>query len=372
MAKVAILGSYANSLINFRGRLIQDLVGRGHEVFACAPAGSQQLEIDLKKLGATYCRIPLERTGMNPLRDTISLLGLWRFFRKQRPDVVISYTIKPVIYGSLAAGLGGVPTVTSIITGLGYMFSGQGKKRAFLEKFGLFLYRIGLRNNQVVFFQNPDDLKFFQGSGVTNRRSRLVLINGSGIDLDHFSPHPLPKEISFLLIARLIREKGIREYVLAAQALKKSFPAVKFRLVGSIDSTPSAILPEQLHGWERDGTIEYYGQLDDVRAALRESAVYVLPSYREGTPRSVLEAMATGRPIITTDVPGCRETVEHGRNGFLVPLQNVSQLAAAMEIFVNQPDLATTMGAESRKIAENKFDVRLVNQTILKNLELVA
>ncbi|MBN2428723.1 MAG: glycosyltransferase family 4 protein [Deltaproteobacteria bacterium] len=372
MAKVVILGSFAHSLINFRGKLLENLVRGGHTVIASAPGGSESLRNNLKNLGVSFYPVPLNRTGMNPFHDVACLLSLFRFFRRHKPDLVLGYTVKPVIYGSLSAGWAGVPSVCSLISGLGYAFSEEGQKHNSVRRLLTFMYRQGLKNNKVVFFQNPDDLNYFRDSGVTNGRSKLVLINGSGVDMEHFSLQPLPEKTSFLLIARLINEKGIREYVRAARILKKKYPALKFRLVGGIDNTPSAVSSEELQTWVGEGTIEYLGLLSDVRPAIGDCSVFVLPTfYREGTPRTVLEAMAMGRPIITTDTPGCRETVQPGKNGFFVAPRDASGLANIMERFVVQPALAEAMGRESRKLAEIKYDVRKVNRVILDNLGFI-
>jgi glycosyltransferase involved in cell wall biosynthesis len=221
-----------------------------------------------------------------------------------------------------------------------------------------------------VFFQNPDDEKLFRELGLLRRSTKSVLVNGSGVDLEAFRPVPFPPEISFLMIARLISLKGIHDYAKAAEAVRARHADVPFRLAGWIDDTPDAIREQDLRRWVDGGTLEFLGKLDDVRPALAAASVYVLPSHREGTPRTVLEAMAMGRPVVTTDAPGCRETVRHGHNGFLVPVSDPVALAGALERFLQSPSLLEEMGRESRRIAVEKYDVHCVNAVMLKEIGL--
>lgn len=371
--KICVLASLATSLFNFRGPLLHALQQLGHEVLACAPEREPEVVGELYRLGVDYRSVPLDRTGVNPWTDLRTLLALMQVFRRETPDLLLSYTAKPVIYGSLAARWVGVPRACSMITGLGHgLKTGSGRQRS-LRPMLRHLYRIALTRNRVVFFQNPDDASLFQESGMLPATTRKVILNGSGVDLERF-PHVPPRDAApvFLLIARLIREKGIEEYVQAAALVLARYPHVKFQLVGPCEKHPSALEKEKVFAWQQAGTIQYLGELADVRPALIASSVYVLPSYYgEGTPRTILEAMATGRAIITTDSPGCRETVIPGENGFLVPTRDVDALAETMVRFVEQPILVSTMGKRSREIAENKYDARLVNRQILEALELV-
>jgi glycosyltransferase involved in cell wall biosynthesis len=280
--------------------------------------------------------------------------------------------VKPIIYGSLAARLAGVPAIYSMVEGAGYVFAGQSRLRILLRTAVKPLYRLALASNRCVFFLNPDDKRLFQTQGLVQRPEHSVLLDGIGVDLDWYAEAPFPSQISFLLIARLIRDKGIPEYVAAARLVKARHPEVRFRLVGWIDDNPSAIHEGELRAWIEEGTIEYLGKLDDVRPALADASVFVLPSYYpEGLPRTIMEAMATGRPIITTDAPGCRETVIPGRNGYLAPVRDVPALADAMLRFIEQPELIAPMGRESRRIAQAKYDVHRLNQRILEKLDLI-
>jgi glycosyltransferase involved in cell wall biosynthesis len=219
-------------------------------------------------------------------------------------------------------------------------------------------------------FQNPDDRNLFVASGLVPSTLPVTLINGSGVDLAAYSPCPLPDEPVFLLIARLLADKGLREYQRAARRLKARYPRARFLLAGDLDPNPLSISAEELAKWRADGAIEYLGRLEDVRPAYAAALVYVLPSYREGTPRTVLEAMAMGRPIVTTDAPGCRETVVDGVNGFLVPVRDDAALETALERFILDPSLADRMGRESLAIAREKYDVHKVNAVIMAAMNL--
>jgi len=370
LAKIAIVAGLNRSLINFRGDLIKEWVSRGHEVLAVAPG--EEVTEQINALGARYTTIPLARTGLNPLQDFKTMRSLTAVFKAEKPDIVFLYTIKPVIYGSLAASRAKVQEIYSMITGLGYLFSGDTFKQRLLKRMAIQLYKMALQRNRKVFFQNPDDIRTFTSCGILSGHHQVVQINGSGVNIDRFAPAPLPHgPITFLLIARLIWDKGIGEYVEAAREIKKKYPDVRFKLVGPYDENPTAIREEDIERWEREKVIEYLGRTSDVRPHIEQANIYVLPScYREGTPRTVLEAMSMGRPIITTDVPGCRETVKEGVNGFLVPAKDSRVLARTMERFIKEPGIMQEMGLQSRQIAEEKYDVHKVNSMILEAMGL--
>ena len=368
---ILVLGSFADSLILFRGHLIATLVKRGHRVVACAPQANQRVVSALQAMGAEYRAIPLSRTGANALADLLTLLFLCRLFVQLRADVLLAYTIKPVVYGSIAARVARVPRSFALITGLGFAFTnGRGGLRRLAGLIARSLYRVALHRVVEVFFQNPDDLHFFRSSRIISSEQQATVIPGSGVDTEAFQYIEAYSTTDFLMIARLVKDKGVLEYVEAARRVRARYPQCRFRLVGWIDENPSSIRQEELDAWIREGVIEYLGRLDDVRAPLTECAVYVLPSYREGTPRTVLEAMAIGRAVVTTDAPGCRETVVHGENGFLVPVANGAMLAGALMRFLENPALIRAFGRASRKIAEQKYDVRLVNQMLIERMKL--
>jgi glycosyltransferase involved in cell wall biosynthesis len=259
-----------------------------------------------------------------------------------------------------------------MITGLGYAFAGATWKQRLTAFFLTHLYRRAANFNNCLIFQNPDDLAMFLDLRIVRDEEKTAIVNGSGVDIEKFSyTEACLQPVSFLLIARLIWDKGIREYVEAARLLKKRYPQVRFRILGPLDKNPHAITYDTVCRWEADGIVEYLGRTDDVRPYLKESSVYVLPSYREGTPRSVLEALSIGRPVVTTDAPGCRETVIDGLNGYLVPVKDADRLAVAMEKLIMDPGLILNMGKESRRIAVEKYDVRKVSHSILQAMELV-
>lgn len=370
MATVVILGSYAPSLIHFRGSLIRALAMRGHRVIAMAPAIGDELAARLRAIGAKPYEVPLDNQGLNPLGMLRSIRALERAFAACCPDAVIAYTIKPVTLGAVAAKRAGVPHFIALITGLGYAFSGGTTLvRRLSERAATSLYRHALKRSSAIVFQNPDDRDFFAARRILPRQPDPVVVNGSGIDLAHFAPVPLPDEPHFLMISRLLGDKGVREYGEVARRLKARHPDVRFSLVGYFDNSPDAISEQELVQI-KEGGVDFLGRVDDVRAAIAEASVYVLPSYREGTPRSVLEAMAMGRAVVTTDAPGCRQTVDHGRNGFLVAPRDAGSLETAMERFVADPTLIAPMGAESRRIAEERFDVNKVDAQLLAAADL--
>ena len=366
---VLILASYGPSLVNFRGPLIRELVARGHKVSVASPGCSvgAQAYKELRSLGVVDYEIPLSRTGTSLLADLTSFLHILRLVLKTHPDVVLTYTIKPVIYGSIAAWLARVDQRFAFVTGLGFNFTG-GRSGGVMQLVR-WMYRFALGKVNKVFFQNRDDERLFADLGILSRKTPTVIVNGSGVDLSHFDVAPLPVgKPTFLMICRLLGDKGVREYSRAAHKLHQKREEVCIRLIGWIDENPDSISPAELDEWVKSGNIEFLGYLDDVRPAIAGANVYVLPSYREGTPRTVLEAMAMGRPVITTDAPGCRETVIEGDNGFLVPVKSVDALAEAMQKFIDDPKLAIRMGKRSREIAEEKYDVHKVNAVMLREM----
>jgi glycosyltransferase involved in cell wall biosynthesis len=365
--KVLILGSFAPSLINFRGPLIAAMIECGHSVVAAAPAMDDATAEALRAIGAEPRELPLSNVSLNPFGLRASVRAVRALIQEERPDVLLAYTIKPVIAAGFAGRAEKVKTIVSLITGAGYAFtSGWEPKRLLSRAAAYVLYRAALRRSDVVIFQNPDDERLFRRSGMAPRGGRTHVVNGSGVDLGQFSPASLPPDPSFLMIARLVKDKGVREFGEAAKRLKAAHPEMPIVLAGPFDPSPDSLRRDELEELVRCG-IDYIGALDDVRPAIAQCSVFVLPSaYREGTPRSVLEAMAMGRAIITTDTPGCRETVTEGVNGLLVPSRDADALRRAMTRFVEEPSLAATMGKASRKLAEEKYDVRAVNADLLR------
>lgn len=376
--KFLIIASYLPSLLNFRGDLLVALQQAGFEIHIAAPdAQNNPDEVDkLKALGYRVHDIAMQRTGTNPLADAQTCFGLYRLMKEVKPEYVLGYTIKPVIYGMLAAKMARVPHRFALITGLGYAFQGaetQNHKTSTLQKLMHKLYTVALAAADKVFFQNPDDEALFKALGILPEAAPTKVVNGSGVNVDDFVVADLPMQDSqpapkFLLIARLLGDKGVREYAHAAQRLKAKYPQAQFDLVGWIDDNPDAIAQHELDAWVGEGAVRFWGKLDDVKPAIAACSVYVLPSYREGTPRTVLEAMAMGRPTITTDAPGCRETVIDEHNGYLVAVKSVDELADAMEKYILQPERITAMGQAARQLVERRFDVHAVNKTMLAEM----
>ena len=377
--KFLMICSYLPSALNFRGKLLQAIAVKGYEIHIMAPefAHFPDEVQQLKQLGYHVHEIPMQRTGTNPISDLKLLKNIYQQIRQIKPDYVLSYTIKPVIYGTLAAWLAKVPHRFALITGLGYAFQNmESGKRSLFQKLVHGLYAQALKHVEKVFFQNPDDLKLFQDMHLLDAKKPTVVVNGSGVNVQDFDVMPLPLndqgivKASFLLIARLLGDKGVREYAEAARIIKAQYPDTEFHLVGWIDDNPSAISQVELDTWIKDGRLKYWGKLSDVRPAIAASSVYVLPSYREGTPRTVLEAMAMGRAVITTDAPGCRETVTNGVNGYLVGVKSVEGLVKSMQYFIEDPKLMTEMGQYSREIALNKYDVHQVNKHMMTEMNM--
>ncbi len=369
--KIAIISVYARSLVGFRGPLIRSLLISGIEVFALASDYDDVTRSAVSAIGAKPIDISMKRTGMNPFADMRDLWRLIYLLRQLKPDVVLGYYIKPAIFGTIAAWLAHVPRRIPMIEGLGFIFTDDGKspsiKKIILRFFVSQLYRFALCRAHKVIFLNPDDISDFDRWGICPREKTFDL-GGIGVDLHEwsFSP-PRTARICFLFIGRLLAEKGIYDFISAARIVKAKYSSVDFIVLGSLDSNLGGISKVQIQTWVDEGLVSWPGEVD-VKPWIRQSSVFVLPSYREGVPRSSQEAMAMGRPVITTDVPGCRETVEHGVNGLLVPMRDPAALAGAMLRFIQEPNLIPRMGIESRRIAEERFDVHKVNRRLIEIL----
>jgi glycosyltransferase involved in cell wall biosynthesis len=371
---IALVTSEAYSLSNFRGPLIRELVRRGVTVYALAPDFRADTRKAVLRHGAIPIDISLSRTGLRPLRDLTDIARLSFCLRRIAPDAVLTYFIKPVIYGTLAAAACGVPHRFALVAGLGYMFSNDEKEGAgaSLRRLVRMLYRTAFALCDKVFLQNEEDLTELVGSGMLSRE-KAVRLNGTGVELGRLKPvPPVLQPVTFLLMARLLKQKGVREFAAAAEEVKASHDDARFILLGDVDPNPNSVSRAEVESWAERGLLEWPGQVADVLPYISRSSVYVLPSYyREGVPRSTQEAMAMGRPVITTDNTGCRETVIDGVNGFLVPVRDERALAGAMLRFVEQPDLIEPMGRESRRLAEERFDVNKVNDTMLNEMGIV-
>lgn len=372
--KIAVVASLAYSLTNFRLQLLKAMVAAGHEVTAFAPEHDAEIVRTLEEIGVRFVQIPMARTALSPLTDLQTLFALWRCFRRLKPDVVLAYTMKPIIYGCLAARLAGVPHRFALITGLGSVFadSAGGARHALVRQLSVQLYRIALVGVERVFVYNEADRKDAEERRFIQDPSRIVLVPGSGVDLDHYRRSDPPTgAATFLMIARLLREKGVMEYVEAARRLRQRFSNARFQLLGPLDVNPTSVTRAEVDAWAAEGAIDYLGETRDVRPYLAECSVFVLPSYyREGIPRTILEAMATGRAVLTADTPGCRDAVTNGENGLVVAPRSADALAEAMARFIEAPGLAAQMGRRSYELVHERFDVHGVNRLLLSEMRL--
>lgn len=378
--KFALISNNLTSVKNFRTDLLLDIASKGYEIHILAPdlnSFPTEKKI-LKDKGFILHEIRLQRTSTNPIADLITLWDIYRVLRNIKPEAILSYTIKPVLYGTLVGYLVHVPKRFALISGLGFAFQDHSNNRIIniVKKIVNILYKSALVRAHKIFFQNIDDQNLLKNFGILPAHIPSIIVNGSGVNTHYFPHSPLVSDeagnlkLSFLMVARLLHDKGVREYFKAAKLVKERFPQVEFHLVGWLDENPAAISKQELDDVIAINTIKYWGKLSDVRPAIRKTNIFVLPSYREGVPRSVLEAMSMGRAIITTNAPGCKETVINGKNGFKVEVQSVDELVQAMTQFISRPYLIKVMGDVSRQIAIEKYDVRKINAHMISEMNL--
>lgn len=364
--RIVLTGNTCFKLANFREGLIYALLARGCEVLILAPADGYQEK--LEAMGCIVHDLPMDRNGISPFAEAALLWRIFTFLKRERPSMVFGYTIKNNIYAGMACRWLGISFVPNV-TGLGPAFNGRGV----LNQIVLTLYRLAFARAKAVFFQNPEDRATFLSAKLVEAE-RTQLLPGSGVDLERFTVQPMPSEeggVTFLLVARLLWDKGVGLFADAARILRKSNPKVRFQLLGPPDPASRSGIPiEQIEDWVREGVIEYLGQTQDVRPALAAAHCVVLPSwYREGTPRVLLEAAAAGRPVITTDMPGCRDTIKEGQTGFICAPQDPDSLVDAMQRFIalSQSE-RTAMSLATRMRAQNAFDERFIIDAYLSLL----
>ena len=365
--KVAITINTSWNIYNFRLGLVRALLAEGHQVIAIASLDSYSEKLQFE--GCDFIPIEIQNTGTNPIREFKLYRQLKRIYNQHKPDVILHYTVKPNIYGSIAANTLGIPVINNV-SGLGTVFLNEGLTSSIAKK----LYSRAFKNVDLVFFQNRDDRETFL-KYILIPNLKTDILPGSGINLDQFTYQKISTEKSkvFLMIARLLIDKGVNEYIRAAEIVKKKYPNVKFQLLGKIDEEHTRGVPKKtIDIAMQKNLIEYLGEVDDVKPFIQSSSCVVLPSYREGTPRTLLEAAAMGRPVVTTDVPGCREVVIDGISGFLCKVKDPNDLAEKISTI---QELSTqelnNMGKEGRNLIERKFDEQIVINQYLNHVSYI-
>ena len=366
--KILLVSRCAWTLYNFRAGLMRLLKSQGVTVIGGGAAGDG-FEPKIDALGVPFMPLPVDKKGIHPCADFALLQTLYHWYRHEKPDIVHHFTIKPVIYGSIAARLAGVPRIVNTVTGLGYVFMAH---RPWLRHLVEWQYRVALACAHVTFFQNRDDLELFHMRRLVQPQ-KTVLVPGSGVDCTFFTPTCADtptspaKPLTFLMVARLLRDKGLYEFVQAASMVQRDFPRVQFQLLGGRDErNPTVVSQADIGQWQTSGLVTWLSEIVDVRPVIAQADVVVLPSYREGTPRALLEAAAMGKPLITTDTVGCREVVQEGVNGLLVPVKDAPALARAMVRMLSDPAMRERMGKAGREKMEREFDEHIVLDKILK------
>ncbi len=359
---IVVLSSHTPSLFWFRTDMMREFMKRGYRVYALGNEEEAKWTEKFSSIGIEYQQIMVSRNGVNPLQDKKTIESIMTKLKKIMPEKIFTFQAKTVIYGTIAANRLGITEVYPLIAGMGSTFLSNGLKTRVVRFLMISLYKKSMKKCPVVFFQNHDDEQIFRKCGII-KDQRIVMIHGSGVNTNKFTVLPLPDKPAFLCISRLIRDKGVYEYLEACRRMKKEYPEIRCLLVGPYDTNPSALNPEELQPYIDEG-IEYFGEQENVRPYIGQCSVFILPSYREGTPKTNLEAMACGRAVITTDAPGCKETVIDGENGFLVPVKDISTIIEKMIWFIEHPDRIRTMGEKGRHMVEEIFDVKKVNSVI--------
>lgn len=389
--KVLVLTADANTLIYHRGDLIRDFAAHGCEVVTAAAEDYPHVREFVSSLGGRHRAIRMARSKINPLKDLVTMGDMWRLFRSEKPDALFAYTIKSVVYGCVIARLAGIRRVYALLPGLGFTFvkpvTWKQKIVSFISKT---LHRLALKRADVIFMQNQDDVRLFTDMRMLPAGVPVHVTAGSGVNMDEYGHAPLEEDesiadgrVRFVLVSRLLISKGVRVFAEAARRVKQLHPNAEFHLVGPFDPNPNRVDESEVSQWVAEGTLVHHGMVKDIATLLKSMHVFVLPTwYREGVPHATLEALATGRPVITTDSVGARECVRltaegkaqrqhgemlmQGQNGFLCQPQNVSAVRCAMEWYIDHPDQIAVQGRASRQLAAEVFDVRLVNEIILK------
>ena len=362
---ILFLSSHTQSLFWFRLDLMICLVNKGHHVIAIGPESELDWSEKFNIHKIQYKCIYIDRNGINPIKDFKTFIALFIILREIKPDKLFIYQAKTIVYGSFSALFNKISDIYILLGGLGSVFRGDGIKNKILSIIIGIQYKIAFIICRKVIFQNNDDISKMISLGLIDK-SKISIINGSGVNMDLFKPTILPMQPSFLFIGRIIRDKGVNEYLEACRILKEKYKYVAFHLVGPFDTNPTALKYKDIERYIQSKVIEYHGEQKDVKKFISLCTTFVLPSYHEGTPKTVLEAMAMGRAIITSNAPGCKETVINGLNGYLVKVKSITELVEKMEFLIKNPDINQEMGFRSIEIVKEKYDVNKVNSDILK------
>lgn len=364
MKKFILVSPKNRSAYNFRGDLIKEIQAKGYDVVVTGPnkEGIDKIEA----LGARFIEVSVNKNGLNPFADIAYCLKLKNIMKAEKADSIMGYTIKPVIYGSIAGWLAGVKNRTAMVTGAGYLFASKSLKARIIKQISFVLYKIGLGADQKVIFQNVDDLNEFVENGLV-KKEKCYVVNGSGVNMAKYTPSEYPEVPTFFFLGRLVNAKGGMDFVRAAKMVRETHPNARFMILGKLEKDlPDAITAEDLMPYVNDGTVELFPETDNITQYYAMTSVFVLPTaYREGTPRVILEALASARAVITTFTPGCKETVINGVNGFFVPTHNPKALAEKMTYFVEHPENIAKMGAASLELCKNKYEISIINKNML-------
>lgn len=378
--KILILANKAGNLIGFRYELLKSLVESGVEVLAVAPPNVGGVSEKMSEIGVKYEPLDYDRSSINPLKELGIIFAVMSIIKREKPDVMFSFMMKPVIYGSIAAKLCGVKYIQSMVEGLGYMFIGRTRRQRMLKYVAVALYWVALKCINRVYFLNKDDKQYFEKYLVSPKKTKRIF--GIGINLKKFYPLKQSEgDITFLFVGRLLIDKGVKEFIDAAKIVSAKYPQARFVLVGNSDANPASLSSEEIEEYSKSKSIKFVGLQSDVRPYLKECSALVLPSYREGMPVAPMEAMASSRAVILTDVPGCRElvcrkkandtfvsVVLEGKNGYLVEKGNAQAVAQAMMNLIENPHKIAAMGKEGRKFAEEFLDRDKINKTLVDDI----
>ncbi|MEN3939813.1 glycosyltransferase family 4 protein [Prosthecobacter sp. SYSU 5D2] len=373
--KVVVLTADANTLVYHRGDLIRDMAASGCEVVTSAAEDYPHVREYLAAAGVRHEAIRMVRSQVNLAKDWITWLDMFRLFKREKPDALFAYTIKSVVYGCVVARLAGVPKVYALLPGLGFTFvKPETLKQSLVQWASKALHRFALQRADVIFMQNRDDVQLFTELRMLPKGVPVHVTAGSGVNLEEYPHVPLEGDadiaagrIRFVLVSRLLISKGVCVFAEAARKIKARYPLAEFHLVGPFDPNPNRVPEAEVEAWVKEGILIHHGMVRDVPALLKGMHVFCLPTwYREGVPHASLEALSTGRAMITTDSVGARECVPEGKNGFLVPTRDADAVARAMEFFLENPAQIAVMGLASRRLAEEVFDVKIVNGIILR------